>query len=526
MNIKSLYVMYLKLSNIIINKSTLFNHSLFIDKKVLNNIYKIPSTYLFFNKYILTKMSKLPIKFNRKFYYNVKLKFKKYLLYSNNNYLKLNIFLVRQYIYNKIKKKKYKFINQDILSFKVYKRIKFFKKLNFSFKKKKIRIKKFNFKELRRKERGRMYTHNNFYILTRKYTALYWAINCSNNIMLDMPLAKKKYKFFHLNTVRKYKKYKNRLKKFNYKYFSLKNILKYFLSVKKLQMRAKMYKSINFLKFYYTNINAKKKKSYRSLSLIQKSFITKTSFNKKIHLFFYKEKKPFLYKPINTMYLSYKNSLFYNKIKKHTKIYFCNFNESILRKIRDSRRAQWSYYFNSRLNTRKYKIFFNTIGKTSYKLWFFEVLSFFIVQIYNKFFCWNHISLLLKIKIFLINFKNPSKTKLLRHGDIISLPYSMVNGIISIWYKFNANKFLRRIKRWSYLNYCKYINKKLLKKKKFPKIFKKLPISIYIYRKNLILDYLIPTAVFLHYTNSYKFNLSSQWEISTVYKLYAWKFVS
>lgn len=550
-NISYLYSLYFNIIDISKVNLHFSEDDMFLEKKFLKTLYKIPESFYFLKKRILIKNTKMHGKHFKNKFFLINLNYRNYIKQNNKQRFKLKLFIIRQFVYNKVRRKKYKFLDSSELSFMLKRRISFFRKLNYNINKRKklsrkliIRLnrkfdrklnKKFNKKFNKiyiKKERGRIYLKTNKYLFLKKYFSLLWIINFYKSKFLINIFLRKRYKRLHINTVKKVNKFKNKIKKNNYNYFTLKNALKNFYNVKKLQIKSKYKKSVNFLKYYYSYKLLKKISIYRRLTLIQKSFITSSMFDKKTYLFFYKQKKNFINTENNNTYLLFKNKLVNKdinlKLKKNLKkkMYFSNFSESILRKARESRRAQWSYYFNSKLNRRKYKIFFTSIGKTSHKLWFFEILSFFILQIYCKFFSWNHIHILLKSKMFLINFKEYSDTYLVKHGDIISIPYSLVNGFIAIWHKFNYFKFLRRIKKWSYLNYCKHINKKLLKKKNFPKIFKKLPINIYIYRKNLILDYLLPTAVYLNNTNSYRFNLSSQWEISTVYKLYAWKFVS
>jgi hypothetical protein len=153
-----------------------------------------------------------------------------------------------------------------------------------------------------------------------------------------------------------------------------------------------------------------------------------------------------------------------------------------------------------------------------------SMLILLIFQIFGRLFSWHHLQLIITYKLYIINglqYHNLS----LKNGDLVEATISFYYKLLQKWFTLSNKKYLHRIKRWSFINYCRYRNPLLKKKKKLPKILKKLPIAFKSSKNLWLIDHSLHCAVFNN--NSSQLNIASNLNIynSTLLKLYNWRYV-
>ena len=158
-------------------------------------------------------------------------------------------------------------------------------------------------------------------------------------------------------------------------------------TISKLFFFRNKYKNFNYLKFTTLDSKLNNKNYTNTFYFNSRSILLKKKVKKLIFYYFFKKTKNsltssgykfltnFIYKNTNNTFKSKQlDKKYYNK--------FFNLNKSVLQPLRDTRRLEWSLLFKSKLNKRRYKLFFNKNVKTLSKTNYNNVFIYFYLRIF------------------------------------------------------------------------------------------------------------------------------------------------
>lgn len=283
-----------------------------------------------------------------------------------------------------------------------------------------------------------------------------------------------------------------------------------------------IHKNINFLRYVHlTDTSNSIIKNY-SLPLNKRIFLKQKLINTNLINYYFNA-----YKKYTNIKYTLKLSLSEKKLKlkrNKTRIIFLNISDPLLGKLRETRKLHWKLFKTGKLNERRYSKFLIKMVYNKFINFNQNIFILLIFQLFGRLFSWHHITLIFDYRLYTINGL-PSSDLLIKKGDIFESTISFYYKLIQKWFLLSNKKYLNRVKRWSFINYCRYKNPFLKKRKKLPKILKKLPLSIKSAKNWWLIDYSIHCAILNQ--DSSQFNTASSLNItnSTVVKLYNWRYV-
>ena len=562
---KSKYIYKTLKRNIRVRK--LYNFKYHKVQKILRNFKRFKHLYLFFIKNFLFIDIKMNINFKKVTI--KKLSTKYYKIKVNNLFLRM-FFKKKKYILNHFLFMKsyrsslfsrliFKFDTFSVKINQVQEYLKFYIKYRyntkFSIRKNKIKegIYKFlknskflskiiylKFTQVKYKEKKRKFKkYNKVPWLLKKKKRFIRIFRRSNLPTKLLSLKKKIYTyvvFFFLNSKALHNKIVKNLsifRRFKHKIYSTRKLFNRKKSSKKYY-KGKLFKKRwkKLLRNYLGILRHSLK--IPTVSLIKFNILTpaivyslkKTQFSCNSRVFLNKKK---IYKNIINFYYKSLKKINKNKPKnwklnlRHKNI-FLDCNISLLGKLRGARQAHWSLFKIGKLNRRRYRNFLKLSIKYVFKETDQDILIFIFFQLFKRVISWNHVKWLLKSHLFLINGLNVSNKVFLKQGDLIETSVSLVDTFFYNWYKSHYKKYNTRIKKWSYVNYCRRSNPNLKKQKNIPKIIKKLPISFRFYNQIMVVDYSNNIASILPLSQDKREQLIKKIYTSTIIKLYGWRY--
>lgn len=232
------------------------------------------------------------------------------------------------------------------------------------------------------------------------------------------------------------------------------------------RFKFKKFRSKKFFLIFNLNKSISKRPVFKKLNLLSCSTLTLRSINSVYQKLFYKSNKS-LYKlryksKIIKRSLTFKKNYFLDnffnfKESNKFKILMRNYDKKPYWKLRASRILHWGFFFNKTLKKKRYKNFiFNFLRNKEKNYILSTIISMFCrVRIpYIKF---------LEISDIIINELCVSDNNI----------YLLPRVFKCIFLNYRNRKFWKKAKRWSFLQFKKSQNPWLVRKKNFPKYFKK-----------------------------------------------------
>lgn len=272
-------------------------------------------------------------------------------------------------------------------------------------------------------------------------------------------------------------------------------------------------KTNNFFNFFYTkNSNILKVKAHFSLK--QRLFLSQRFITQQIW--------SFLYKSVSTnFYLKNKAENSIEKTKDVKRLFF-NFHKPLIWKMRKARYVHWELRTRGKLNKYRYDKLLGRELVYRLKTKYIQLLACVFFITYYSVLSWKQMLLAINYNLILINSKSVGSSILnINKGDIIELPYGLN------YRKVNINLYTNVIKKSKKVVYKLYKHKWFLKNKKnklVPKIFKKLPVGVQLFGKNLAYDPVLNIFAVIYNLPKTTHNLNWNITKSSVLSLQNWRY--
>lgn len=261
-------------------------------------------------------------------------------------------------------------------------------------------------------------------------------------------------------------RYTWKIKKIRRLYITYRKFKKMRIQKKKIKLKRNKINSINIILLIQNFIIKYVKNFYQNL--LQLILLNKKIYEYNLLYFFYKYNRE-----------DYFQNSFSN--------YLYDYNRKPFWKLRKSRNVHWSVIYSKTIKKRRY-INFNKFSLKFINIFFDKFIPF-IVYLNSYYISWYNIQKITKLlKLYNINLKKKS---------IFQLPI-FLNYFIN--WKLSKKKKIylkKKVGRWSFLNFKKFCQPWLQKKKNFPKVVKKLFPKLNILVKDLYYDYNIGSLLIL-----------------------------